>query len=149
MAKSVLKPFSKEVAEINFVNKTKKSYFKEFNNNAINCLGKKKKTIKVIDYIFPLKNLIKKKYKIKDHVNLSGENPLTGANFISLTDLYKTKDGIIVCSLPYGVHPSNAEKKILLKNNIQAYCYNLVQASIYAAFLGLKVKAYGIIKNSS
>ena len=34
----------------------------------------------------------------------------------------------------------------LKKAGIQAYCYNLVPKVIYAASLGMKVKAYGIVK---
>lgn len=104
------------------------------------------KSIKVIDFIYPVKNLNRSVFKIKDHVNLSGENPLNGANFISLSDLYHSNNGIIVLGLKKGTHPNNTEKKILLEANISAYCYNLVSVAIYAASLGIKVNALGFVK---
>ena len=100
------------------------------------------------DYIYPLTKLSKKKYEISDHINLSGYNPLKGPKFISLTDVYKDKKGIIVVGLKAGTEPNPHEKKILLKAGVKAYCYNLVPAVILAASRGMKVKAIGIVKHS-
>lgn len=106
---------------------------------------KKKRTIEISDQIYPLTMLTKHTYQIKDHINLSGLNPLKGPNFISLTNTYESKDGIVVVCLKEGTHLNNKEKKILLKIGVKAYCYNLVQKAILASSKGLKVKAYGVI----
>ena len=107
---------------------------------------KKKNFVELTDYIYPLTKLSNKKYFIKDHINLSGHNPLKGPNFISLSNVYISKKGIIVAGLKEGVHPNNKEKKILLKAGVKAYCYKLVPAVILAAARGLKVKAIGLVK---
>lgn len=105
-----------------------------------------KKNIRLVDNIYPLDNLADNIYEIKDHINLSGHNPLKGPNFISLTNLYDSKKGIVVCGLKEGVHPNEHEKKILLEAGVKAYCHNLVPKVIEAASSGLRVKAFGIIK---
>jgi len=106
---------------------------------------KQKSFIEITDYIYPLTKLSKNKYDISDHINLSGSNPLKGPSFISLTDVYKSKKGIIVAGLKEGIHPNNYEKKILLKAGVKAYCYKLVPAVILAASRGLKVRAIGVV----
>ena len=107
---------------------------------------KKNNFTEISDYIYPLTKLPKKKYYISNHINLSGYNPLKGPEFVSLTDIYKDKKGIIVAGLKKGTEPNSHEKKLLLKVGVKAYCYNLVPAVIVAASLGLKVKAIGIVK---
>ncbi len=107
---------------------------------------KNSKVIKIIDYIYPLTKLKNKTYQIINHINLSGSNPLNGPNFVSLTNIYKSKKGIIVAGLKEGVEPNLHEKKILLKAGVKAYCYNLVPDVILAASRGLKVRAIGIVK---
>ena len=121
--------------------------FKCFDSKVTNYLlkSKTKKIIQVIDFIFPLIKTNKNFYKIKDHINLSGCTPLNGANFVSLSNIYSSKNGIVVCGLKNGTRPSNKEKKILLKAGIHAYCYNLIETAIYAASLSLKIKAFGIV----
>ena len=74
---------------------------------------------------------------------------MKGPKFVSLTDVYKDKKGIVVAGLKKGIEPNPHEKKILLKAGVKAYCYNLVPAVILAASRGLKVKATGIVKHSS
>lgn len=106
---------------------------------------KQKSFIEITNYIYPLTKLSKNKYDISDHINLSGSNPLKGPNFISLTDIYKSKKGIVVAGLKEGVHPNNKEKKILLKAGVKAYCYNLIPAVILAASRRLKVRAIGVV----
>lgn len=106
-----------------------------------------KKRLKIlVDYIYPLKSLKQKKYFIKDHVNLSGFNPLKGPAFISLTNIYYSKKGLIVAGLKEGASPNIHEKRKLLKAGVSAYCYNLVSAAILAASHGLRIKAIGIVK---
>ena len=110
---------------------------------------KKNSFVEIIDYIYPLTRLSGKKYDISDHINLSGENPLKGPQFIPLADIYKSKNGIIVAGLKEGVEPNSHEKKILLKAGIKAYCYNLIPAVILAASRGLKVEAIGVVRKQS
>ena len=108
----------------------------------------KKKILEITDFIYPISKLRAKKYKIKDHVNLSGFNPLKGALFIPMTNIYNynTKQGIVVCGLKNGIHPNKNEIKILKKAGIQAYCFNLVPRAILASAAGFKVSATGIVK---
>lgn len=125
---------------------TKNGNFKRFDTSVINYLKKVKKDILIIDYIYPLKKTTKKSIEISDHVNLSGFNPLKGAEFIPLSNIYISKKGIVVAGVKEGTHPNDLEKKVLLKCNVQAYCYNIVPTAIYATYLGLKIKASGIIR---
>lgn len=130
------------------VNYTKK--YARFNESVKSHIIKSRKkessVIEIIDYIYPIKKLNNKSYNITNHINLSGLNPLKGPNFISLTDLYTSKIGIVIVGLKHGVHLNDKEKKILLKVGADAYCYNLVPTSIFTASLGLKVKGIGIVK---
>lgn len=134
------------IAKIDY---TKSNKFKKFNKSIEKYIkkNKNKKILHIIDYIYPLKKFKSKKVRIKDHVNLSGFNPLTGPQFIALTGVYKTKEGIIVAGFKDGVHPNEKEKKVLLKQNIKAYSYNIVPTTIFASSMGLKINATGIIKN--
>ena len=109
-------------------------------------LLKKKQVLEVVDYIYPLLKLKRGIHQIKDHINLSGTNPLSGPQFIPLNNIYISKEGIVVVGLKNGVDLNKKEKKILLKAGVKAYCYNLVQTVIYAASLGLKVKALGVVE---
>ena len=107
---------------------------------------KKNNFLKIVDYVYPLTKLSKRKYEISDHINLSGQNPLKGPQFIALTNIYNSKNGIVVAGLKEGVEPNSHEKKILLKASVKAYCYKLIPAVILAASRGLKIKAIGIVK---
>lgn len=111
--------------------------------------SRKKNHITVSATIYPLTRLKNKTYQIINHINLSGSNPLKGPNFISLTDVYKSKKGITVAGLKEGVRPNSHEKKVLLKAGAKAYCYNLIPAVILAASRRLKVNAIGICKSSN
>lgn len=141
MEKSILK---KEV-KIDF---TKSGNFKSFNKKVKQYIlkNKTKRTIQITDYIYPFKGFTENMLEIKDHINLSGFNPLVGPRFISLTNIYNSKSGIIVVGLREGTYPNNKEKKILLSANAQAYCYNLVPTVIFATSLGLKIKAFGVVQ---
>ena len=140
----------KSLLEIDYTEKKSFSQFNTFVKESVKNYIKKHKTekvIKIIDYIYPIDLLSKHSYEIHDHINLSGSNPLKGPSFIALTDLYISKNGLTVAGLKHGVHPNKKEKSILKQINIKAYCYNLVPTSIFAASIGLKVKAIGIIRN--
>ena len=108
---------------------------------------KKNNFIEITDYIYPLTKLSDKKYEIINHINLSGKNPLKGPRFVSLSNVYSSKKGIIVVGLKKGIKPNLHEKKILLKASVKAYCYNLIPDVILAASKGLTVKAVGIVKS--
>lgn len=133
------------------VDYTKGGNFKGFNKKVIKYLleNKSKRFIQIIDYIFPLKKTKKKLFPIKDHVNLSGYNPLTGPNFVSLSNAYNSKKGIIVAGLKEGSIPNNKEKNVLLSTDIKAYSYNLVPTVILACAYGLKIKAFGIVSTNN
>ena len=132
----------------NVIDFTEKGNFMRFDTSVKNYLQKitKQKTVTIIETINPLSVLKIKSYKIRDHINLSGFNPLNGPIFIPLNNLYTTKDGILIVGLREGVHPTNKEKRILEKLGVKAYCYNLVQTAIFAASLGLKINAIGSVK---
>ena len=129
---------------IDFTSKT----FKKYDRNVIKYLLKlKPKTlVKFIDYIYPLKKLKPGLYPVKDHINLSGFNPLTGPSFISLTNIYRRTKGITVVGLPQDVEPNEKEKKKLINAGVNAICYNIVPAVILGAALNLKITAFGVIK---
>jgi hypothetical protein len=111
--------------------------------------NKNKKKITIIDYIYPLgKSLKSSLIEIKDHVNLTGKNPLKGALFIPLSNIYNSKNGIVVAGLENGTVPNDHEIKVLQDCDIKAYCYNLVPTVILSAFLKLNISAYGVLKNS-
>lgn len=126
---------------------TSSGSFKRFDSKVISQLKKVKDKILIVDYIYPLKNINSKTVEIADHVNLSGFNPLKGAEFIPLANIYQFKNGIVIAGLKEGTHPNNIEKNVLLKCNVKAYCYNIVPTAIYATFLGLKIEALGRVKD--
>ena len=130
--------------EKGIINFTKDGNFKEFNSLVKEHITKQK-FVHIFDYIYPLTKLTKNTYKIINHVNLSGYNPLCGPNFISLTNTYISETGIIVAGIRKGVKLNNKEKKILLKCGVKAYCYNLIPTVIYLASIGCKIKAFGVV----
>lgn len=134
--------------EKSIINFTKGGNFKNFNKKVIRYLlkNKQKKFLQVTDYIYLLNKSNKTIFEVKDHVNLSGYNPLVGPQFISLTNAYNSKNGIIVAGLKEGIIPNKKEKKMLLKSGIKAYCYNIVPTVILARSIGMKVKAFGKIQ---
>ncbi len=133
------------------INFTETGNFKNFNDKVKLFINKhqQKNELLIVDDIYPLIQSKNKIYEIKDHINLSGYNPLQGPQFISLTGIYNSPNGIIVIGLKEGVELNKHEKKVLLKVGAKAYCYNLVSTVIYAVSLGLKIKAVGIVKSQS
>jgi len=120
--------------------------FKRFDSSLESFLKRNKsKKITIVDYIYPLdKSLKSRLIEIKDHVNLTGKNPLKGALFIPLSNIYNSKNGIIVAGLENGTVPNDHEIKVLKECGIKAYCYNLVPTVILSAFLKLNITAYGL-----
>ena len=96
----------------------------------------------VIDRGFALDNPIP--HVVRDHLNLTGDNPLVGPNdpmgerFPSVNDIYVTDllpelpRGVAVGLKP-GAHPSTSEWKLVRDLGGEFYCYNLVPAMIVAA----------------
>lgn len=106
------------------------------------------KTEKIQVNIFPLPGAkLKGEYKIADHVNLSGEAP-GQIGFIPLTDLYTHKndpDAIKVLCLKEGLVPDEEEAKLLLKEGIVAYTYELHEAALYTAAASKQLDARGVV----
>ncbi len=114
--------------------------------------GSHNKTVVVID---SGRNLTEP-HVVKDHVNLTGANPLCGPNvdcgerfpvvngiYISdFTDevLAKLPQGV-VGGLKPGVVPTKEETAKLKELGIDFYCYNLVNTMLVAAHAGWKVVA--------
>lgn len=105
----------------------------------------KHKEVFIIDNIFPFVSMKAGEYEVKDHLNLSGENPLKGPQFISMTDVYQSRSGIIVAGLKQGVVPNDLEANKLKKAGVKAYCYNIVPTVIFSIANGLKVRAKGVV----
>lgn len=86
----------------------------------------------------------------RDHINLSGDNPLTGPNnplgprFPVVQDIYfsdcltEWRKGV-VAGLKEGVKPTNDEQTILRDIGADVCSYNLVPAMLVAAHAGWKV----------
>ncbi len=104
-------------------------------------------SIKLRVDIYPLPGVeLSGEYPISDHINLSGVAPRLGFN--PITELYThkhTKGAIVVACLKPGTKPTNEEASVLKANGVQAYCYGLLEAALYAAAQGIKVEAYGFV----
>jgi len=134
-------------------------------NKTLSFLKKTKKIndqILIIDYGFELQKENQKYLLVTDHINLSGENPLTGINdnfvgerFFPLNNLYRTNQasqklekiikGVLI-GFQLGFKPNKSENDFFsnLLPQTKAYSYNLVFASLLAAHQGIKV--CGLIK---
>lgn len=110
------------------------------------------KEIIVVDYIYPIAKLHDQEFTIQDHINLSGENPLSGPEFIGMSNPYNTANSkrpkITVAGLKNGVIPNSHELKILKKTGIDAYCYHLPLCAIYARSQNIKVNGLGRLKEN-
>lgn len=99
-------------------------------------------------------------FLVKDHLNLTGNNPLVGANneigprFPVINDVYQWQaldvsslsplDKLskkVGAGLKPGVVPSDEEIALINSLGADFYCYNLVPATIVAAHAGKKVCA--------
>ncbi len=117
--------------------------------------------ILIIDYGFQLEKNNNKYLLVSDHINLSGQNPLIGANdnslgerFFPLNNLYlieqiqlssEMQKGVLAC-FNTGFRPNIKENDFLttLLPEVKAYSYNLILASLLAAHQ--KIKVCGLIK---
>lgn len=99
-------------------------------------------------------------FLVKDHLNLTGNNPLVGENneigqrFPVINDVYLWKkcgdpalktlenlDQKVGAGLKPGVVPSDEEIALINSLGADFYCYNLIPATIVAAHAGKKVCA--------
>jgi purine-nucleoside phosphorylase len=87
---------------------------------------------------------------VRDHLNLTGTNPLVGPNdpcgerFPSVNDVYITDlcpnlPRGVAAGLVGGVFPTREEMEFLRSLGADFCCYNLVPTMIVAAHAGLKV----------
>jgi purine-nucleoside phosphorylase len=87
---------------------------------------------------------------VRDHLNLTGGNPLVGPNHpcgdrftkvndVYLTDLTPKLKSIVTAGLKPNVVPSVDEEKLLKSIGADCWCYNLVPTVLVAAHAGYKV----------
>src|SRR5262249_41903397 len=95
---------------------------------------------------------------VRDHLNLTGSNPLTGPNHpcgerftkvndVYITDSIPTLKPIVAAGLKAKVVPYTDEEKLLKSIGADCWCYNLVPTVLVAAHAGFKV--LGILLSQS
>lgn len=108
-------------------------------------IGRVSNIIEIKAEIFPLSGIeLPRENAIADHINLSGASPKT-IGFIPITDLYESKDGIIVACLKEGVVPNAEEEQALKDAGASAYSYSLLNQALYAGAAGKTVSATGFV----
>lgn len=87
---------------------------------------------------------------VRDHLNLTGSNPLIGPNHpcgerftkvndVYITDATPTLKPIVAAGLKAKVVPSGDEEKLLKSIGADCWCYNLVPTVLVAAHASFKV----------
>ncbi len=103
-------------------------------------------TLIVIDYGYG----IKAPHLVRDHLNLTGTNPLIGPNdpcgerFPSVNDIYVVDDSVacgIAAGLKPGIKPSGDDVALMESLGADFYCFNLVPTMIVAAHSRYRVLA--------
>ena len=142
--------------------------FPQFNSETISLIRGKhaSKVLVIVDRAYQLKK--KEPHIVHDHLNLSGDNPLVGANpacgdrfpvingiYLSGTQVWSQDQTLplhdpftalptaVVAGLRSGVVPSESESKVMASLGADCYCYNMVPTMIVAAHAGYKV--FGIL----
>lgn len=96
-----------------------------------------------------------KPYVVRDHLNLTGSNPLVGpndpcgerfpsVNNIYITDLCPELPRGIAAGMKWGVFPTRAEMEFIRSLGADFCCYNLVPTMIVAAHAGYRVLALAV-----
>jgi len=106
------------------------------------------KTLVIVDHGFGLP--AKAVHVVRDHLNLTGSNPLMGPNnpcgerFPRVTDVYVTDCGrelpqVVTAGVKPGVVPDAEDQAAIKAVGADCWSYNLVPTMIIAAHAGLKV----------
>jgi len=107
------------------------------------------KLLVVIDHVHGV-NSAADTFLVRDHLNLTGTNPLIGPNhpcgerFTKVSDVYVTDlktnlPSLVAAGLKPSVVPSLQEINVLKEIGADGWCYRLVPAVLVAAHTGFKV----------
>ena len=126
------------------------SRFSTFGTDVISLIRSSSgtKVLVVIDRGYELPNVAP--YVVRDHLNLTGNNPLVGINdpcgerFPSVNNVYITDacphlSSGVAAGLKLGVVPTSEEMSFMRSLGADFYCYNLVPTMIVAAHAGWRV----------
>lgn len=93
-------------------------------------------------------------HMVRDHLNLTGSNPLVGANddigprFPVINSVYSTSQDVmpsgVAAGLLPGYRPDREEMQLIARLGGEFYCYNLVPLAITAAHAGCTVAAVAL-----
>ena len=124
-----------------------------FNQEVISLLRKPatRKVLVVVDRGYGLPTGAP--HVVRDHLNLTGGNPLVGPNdpggqrFPAVNDIYISLSGAasaVAAGIKPGVQPTDEELNRIHWLGADFYCYNLVPTMIVAAHAGWKVLAVAV-----
>lgn len=134
-----------------------KKFGQEFVDLVRNCKDGSKAVV-VIDRA--IGGNIKAPLLVKDHINLSGDNPLVGPNN-PIGQRFPVVQGIYYSELPRGISegiiaglapevvPSSADEKHLKEIGVAASSYNMVSSMLIAAHAGWKVLGIVLPENQA
>jgi purine nucleoside phosphorylase len=138
---------------------TKLNHFASFNQEVIDLLRNNlnEKAVIVIDRAWGYSS--SEKLLVKDHLNLTGDNPLLGPNhssgprFFKTTDLYLNEGmslpQVVTAGLKNGIQPDSQEVSALKDVGADCWSYNLVPTSLVAAHAGKRVIGLLISEDSN
>ncbi len=140
-----------ERLQINFTGKCKEfEHFSSFNDEVVSLLRQSApaRTLIVVDYGYGLKT----PHLVQDHLNLTGNNPLTGPNhpcgerFPVISNVYLRDNSLdlpyaIAAGLKAGIIPDADDLELTHSLGADCYSYNLIPTVLVAAHTGWKVLA--------